>query len=90
VLTGSFSNPKIATDMKTAVTNLTNQLAQQQKEKLVKKGTSVLSDYLNKNTSKTADTTKTSAQKEDIKTKATDLLNGLFNKKKKAEEPKTP
>jgi hypothetical protein len=91
LLTGSFSNPKISTDMKGAVTALTNQLLQQQKEKLIKKGTSALSDYLNKNTSKTADTTKTGAQKEDIKNKAVDLLNGLFNKKKKpAEEPKTP
>jgi hypothetical protein len=90
LLTGSFGNPKISTDMKGAVTNLTNQLAQQQKEKLVKKGTSALSDYLNKNTSKTADTTKTGAQKEDIKNKAADLLNGLFSKKKKTEEPKTP
>jgi hypothetical protein len=90
LLTGSFSSPKISTDMKGAVANLTNQLAQQQKEKLVKKGTSALSDYLNKNTSKTADTTKTGAQKEDIKNKAADLLNGLFSKKKKTEEPKTP
>ena len=43
---------------------------------------SALSDYLNKNTSKSADTSKTATQKEDIKTKASDLLNGLFNKKK--------
>ena len=89
LMTGSFSSPKISTDMKGAVTNLTHQLAQQQKEKLVKKGTSALSDYLNKSTSKTADTTKTAAQKEDIKTKAADLLNGLFKKKKPAEETKT-
>jgi hypothetical protein len=90
LLTGSFGSPKISTDMKGAVANLTNQLVQQQKGKLVKKGTSVLTDYLNKNTIKSADTTKTAAQKEDIKTKASDLLNGLFNKKKKTEEPNTP
>jgi hypothetical protein len=30
-LTGNFTNPKITTDIKTAVTNLTNQLVQQQK-----------------------------------------------------------
>jgi hypothetical protein len=82
LVTGSFSSPKFSTDMKTAVSNLSNQLIQQQKEKLVKKGTSALSDYLNKNTSKSADTSKTATQKEDIKTKASDLLNGLFNKKK--------
>jgi hypothetical protein len=48
-----------------------------------------LTDYLNKN-KKPSDTTKTAAPKEDIKTKAADLLNGLFNKKKKTDEPKTP
>jgi hypothetical protein len=91
LLTGSFGSPKISTDMKGAVTNLTNQLVKQQKEKLLTKGTSALTDYLNKNTKKPSDTTKTATQKEDIKTKATDLLNGLFSKKKKpAEEPKTP
>jgi len=82
VLAGNFSNPKISTDMKSAVTNMTTQLVKQQKEKLVKQGTSALTDYLNKNTTKSSDTTKTAAQKEDIKAKATDLLNGLFKKKK--------
>lgn len=82
LLTGNFSNPKISTDMKAAVANLSNQLMQQQKEKLAKKGASALSDYLNKNTSKSADTTKTATQKEDVKTKASDMLNSLFKKKK--------
>ena len=92
VLTGNFSNPKISTDIKTAVTNLTNQLIQQQKERLVKQGTSALTDLINKN-KKPGDTTKTvlpttkeevqTKVKEEVKTKASDLLNGLFNKKKK-------
>ena len=91
-LTGNFSNPKISTDIKTAVTNLTNQLIQQQKERLVKQGTSALTDLINKN-KKPGDTTKTvlpttkeevqTKVKEEVKTKASDLLNGLFNKKKK-------
>jgi hypothetical protein len=89
LLTGSFSSPKISTDTKTAVTNLTNQLVKQQKEKLVKQGTSALTDFLNKN-NKSSDTTKTATPKEDIKTKASNLLNGLLNKKKKTAEPKTP
>ena len=92
ILTGNFSNPKISTDIKTAVTNLTNQLIQQQKERLVKQGTSALTDLINKN-KKPGDTTKTvlpttkeevqTEVKEEVKTKASDLLNGLFNKKKK-------
>ncbi|MBG6110252.1 hypothetical protein IWX84_001120 [Flavobacterium sp. CG_9.10] len=86
VLSGNFTNPKITTDINTAVTKLTTQLVNQQKERLVKQGTSALTDYINKN-KKPSDTTKTSTTKEDVKTKATDLLNGLFNKKKKVEEP---
>lgn len=98
-LTGNFTNPKISTDIKTAVTNLTNQLVQQQKERLVKQGTSALTDLINKN-KKPADTTKTATStipttkeeaktqaKEEVKAKAADLINGLF-KKKKAAEPK--
>ena len=92
LMTGNFSSPKISTDMKGAVTNLTNQLVKQQKEKAIKQGTSALTDYINKNTKKSTDTTKTAtpATKEDVKAKAADLLNGLFNKKKKTEEPKAP
>nr|WP_288834162.1 AsmA family protein [uncultured Flavobacterium sp.] len=92
ILTGSFSKPKISTDLKTAATNLTNQLIQQQKTKLVNKGTSALTDIINKN-KKAGDTTKTTIPatkaevqtkaKEEVKAKATDLLNNLFNKKKK-------
>ncbi|MFV5698369.1 AsmA-like C-terminal region-containing protein [Flavobacterium sp. ZT3R17] len=94
ILTGNFTNPKISTDIKSAVNNLTSQLVKQQKERLVKQGTSALTDFINKN-KKPNDTTKTATPttKEEttnaVKTKATDLLNGLFNKKKKAEEPKT-
>ncbi len=92
ILTGNFSNPKISTDMKAAVINLTNQLVQQQKAKLVSKGTSTLTDIINKN-KKPGDTTKTvvpttkaeiqEKAKEQVKAKASDLLNNLFNKKKK-------
>ena len=97
VMTGNFSNPKISTDMKTAVTNLTNQLIQQQKTKLISQGTSKLTDLINKN-KKAGDTTKTvlpttkeevkEKAKEEVKAKATDLLNGFFKKKKATEEPK--
>jgi hypothetical protein len=89
MLVGNFTNPKITTDINSAVTKLTTQLVNQQKDRMVKQGTSALSDYLNKN-KKPSDTTKTAAPKEDVKTKASDLLNGLFNKKKKTEETKTP
>lgn len=84
-LTGNFSNPKVSTDMKTAVSNLTTQLVNQQKEKLTQKGTSALTDLINKNT-KAKDTTQAAKAEKEQKTqevtkKASDLLNGLFKKK---------
>ena len=90
LMTGTFSNPKISSDMKAAVTNLTMQLAKQQSDKLLKKGGSALDKYINTNAKPGTDTTKTSAQKEDIKKKAGDLINGLFKKKKPAEPATTP
>jgi hypothetical protein len=92
MVTGNFTNPKITTDIKSAVTNLTNQLVAQQKQRLLNQGTSALSDYITKD-EKPADTSKTAvpATKEEVKTKAvekvktkaTDLLNELFKPKKK-------
>ncbi|MFC0779438.1 AsmA-like C-terminal region-containing protein [Flavobacterium sp. HJSW_4] len=85
LMTGNFSNPKISTDMKAAVSNLTTQLVNQQKEKLTQKGTSALTDLINKNT-KAKDTTQAAKTEKEQKTqevtkKASDLLNGLFKKK---------
>jgi hypothetical protein len=79
VLTGSFKSPKVTTDMKSAVSNLTTQLVKQQKEKLVNQGTNALKDLLN---GSKKDTSKTKTPKEDLKTKAEGLLKGLFGKKK--------
>lgn len=86
MLAGSFSQPKITTDINAATTTMVTALVKAQKERLIGKGTSALTDLLNKN-KKPGDTTKTKtpATKEDVKTKATDLLNGLFNKKKKTD-----
>ena len=77
ILGGSFSNPKITTDVQQATTNLVNNLVKQQKEKLIGKGKSALEDLLNKN-SKSKDSTKT----KNAVQQAGDLLNGLFGKKK--------
>jgi hypothetical protein len=86
LITGNFSNPKISTDMKSAVNSLASQVVNQQKEKLTQKGTSALTDLINKNT-KAKDTTKAAATEKEKNTqdatkKASDLLNGLFKKKK--------
>ena len=82
VVTGSFSKPKISTDMKQAVSNLASQLVKQQKDKLIKQGTGALENLIKGNT-KDKDSTKTPTKEEAVKDKATDLINGLFGKKKK-------
>ena len=75
ILTGNFKSPKVTTDMKSAVTNLTNQLVKQQKDKLLNQGKNTLKELLNGSKKDT-----TSNQKEDIKSKAEGLLKGLFRK----------
>jgi len=95
---GSFSNPTIKTDLKQSVANLTTQLIQVQKDKLLNKGTGALSGLLNnvlkgKTTTKQIDSTKTDSAdtkkvdptKEAVKDAATNILGGLFGKKKKKE-----
>ena len=81
---GNFKSPKITTDVKQATTTLVTNLVKTQKDKLIKQGTSALTDLINKN-KKPSDTTKTVAPttKKDVETKAKDLLKGLFNKPKK-------
>lgn len=101
LMTGSFSAPKVTTDLKAATTNLATQLVKQQKDKLVGQGTSALGNLIDKN-KKPGDSTKTvipttkeevntkideakEKAKEDLKNKAKDGLKDLFNKKKKDE-----
>lgn len=81
LLTGSFSQPKVSTDMKQAVTNLSNQLIKQQKEKLVNQGTKALENLIKGNT-KAQDTTKPKTKEEEVKDKAKDLIKGIFGGKK--------
>ena len=90
LMTGNFSQPKFSTDLKQSTTNLTTQLVKMQKDKLVNQGTSALGNLINgtkantSGTSTATDTTKTKpTPKEEIKTKATDAINGWLKKKKK-------
>lgn len=87
ILTGNFKNPNVTTDVKQATTTLVNNLVKQQKDRLVQQGTSALGNFINNNT-KPKDTSKTTTPKENVKTKANDLIKDLFNKKKKT-APKT-
>lgn len=82
ILTGNFKNPKVSTDIEQAVTKLANQLVKAEKDKLVTKGTSALENLLGGNKKDTTKT-QTSTPKEDVKTKVSEGIKGLFNKKKK-------
>lgn len=82
ILTGNFKNPKVSTDVEQAVTKLATQLVKTQKDKLVSQGTTALGNLLNGNKKDTTKT-QTTTPKEDVKTKVSEGIKGLFNKKKK-------
>ncbi|MCB0376530.1 MAG: AsmA-like C-terminal region-containing protein, partial [Sinomicrobium sp.] len=79
-LGGSFTSPSVKTDLKSAVANLTQQLAARQKDKLVDKGKDALTDLLDKDKNKDS----TTAKKEGgaVKDAAKNVLGNLFKKKK--------
>lgn len=91
VLGGDFTKPTVKTDLKQATTDLTTQIVQIQKEKLLGQGTSTLSNLLggNNNSSSSAtaitDSTKTSTPKENIKNEVKNVLGGFLGGKKKKE-----
>ena len=89
VLTGTFKNPKVSTDLSKSVTNLTNQLVQQQKEKLTNQGKDIITGLINGNKNNTAkDTTSTKPTQqqktEDAVKKGADAIKGLLGGKKKS------
>ncbi|MCR5860811.1 AsmA family protein [Flavobacterium sp. J372] len=102
ILTGTFKNPKISTDVSQTVTNLTTQLVKQQKDKYVKQGASALENLIkgnksgSNNQSQTTDTTKTAIPKtnqeakkqaeEALKNTVNKSVRDLFKKKEKKEE----
>ena len=45
-ISGSFTNPKVSTDLTSGVTNLTKQLIEIEKQKLIGKGTDKIKDFL--------------------------------------------
>ena len=85
LLKGSFMKPSVSTDLKSAISSLTKQMAANQKDKLVNKGKEQLNDALDKLLNKNKDTANVDSTKTNdaVKETAKDLLKGLFGKKKK-------
>jgi len=88
IVTGTFNSPKITTDMGAVIKNLTTQLVQQEKEKVINKGKEALGEKLNDLLGGKKDATPTDSVKaasdakkaEDIKN-AANSLKDLFKKK---------
>ncbi len=89
-ITGNMLSPKVKTDLKSSITNLTQQLIVIQKKKLQQQATDVVGGAIDdvlgnvlggQNTPK--DTTQTNNPVDPIKDAATDILGGLFGGKKK-------
>ncbi|MFY7670460.1 AsmA-like C-terminal region-containing protein [Tenacibaculum sp. MEBiC06402] len=76
---GSFTNPTVKTDLKSAVSNLTSELVKKQKNKLIDKAVGgLLGGNKDNKSSATGDD-----KKENTVDKVKDALGGLFGKKKK-------
>jgi len=88
LISGKFTDPSVKTDLKSAVANLTKQVAADQKEKLVNQGKDKITDALSGLIGgKKKDSTKVDSLKKDpTKEAAKDLLDGLFKRKKKKKD----
>ncbi|MGS2762219.1 AsmA family protein [Sinomicrobium sp. M5D2P9] len=85
---GTYTSPSVSTDMKSAVTALTQQLIAKQKDKLVGQGKDAVGNALGnllggKSKDSTATDTTAAKKQESVKEAAKDALQGLFGKKKK-------
>lgn len=93
LLTGTFSQPKISTDLTQATTAFASQVVKMQKDNYINQGTTALSNLINgtkgnKGATTATDSTKTTTTpketvKNNLKDKANDVLNGWLKKKKK-------
>ncbi|WP_299124858.1 AsmA-like C-terminal region-containing protein [uncultured Winogradskyella sp.] len=96
---GTFSSPQIKTDLTSGVSNLTKQLIEIQKQKLLNQGSNKIEDLLggilggNSNNTKTDSTTKKTDSikantNDKIKEGVKDVLGGILGGKKKSKDKK--
>ena len=87
LISGKFTQPTIKTDLKAAVANLTKQVANNQKDKLLNQGKDKITDALSGLLGgKKKDSTKVDSLKDSTKEVAKDLLKGLFNRKRRKKD----
>jgi len=91
---GTITKPNITTDLTSGVSNLTKQLIEIQKQKLIHKGTDkvndLLGDLLGRKTTKPKDSTQVDSlgtkPKDPVKDDVKSILGDLLNKKKKEQD----
>ena len=94
---GTFTNPQVKTDLTSGVTNLTKQLVEIEKQKLLNQGKDKIKDLLggltgtNSGTTTQTDTTKTNTttsptKTDDVKEGVKNVLGGLLGGKKKKKD----
>jgi hypothetical protein len=88
-IVGSFSNPSVQTDLSSAVSKLTKQLIEIEKQKLLNQGTNTIKDFLEglsqqSNNPKDSTSTQTDTIKSNTPTSndVIDILGGVFGNKK--------
>lgn len=95
-ITGTFQNPSLNLNMQQAVSSLTQEIIEKQKENLKDKGRDIISDVINRNRNDNAQDTTASAQdtiqdeeqsrEEKVKNAAKDILGGILGGKKKKQD----
>lgn len=93
-ITGSYTSPNVKTDLSSGVSNLTKQLIDIQKKKLINKGTDKVSDILgdllggNKDNSKDSNSTKSDSTKtkDPIKEGVKGIFDNILGGKKKKKD----
>ena len=91
VLKGSFTNPLVSVNTKSAINSLTQTLLAKQKEELLNQGTGILSDLISggtklKDSTSAGTNTPTNTTTRQATEVVTDILGGLFGKKKKKKD----
>ncbi len=82
-INGTMSKPKITTNMKESVTNLTNELLQVQKNKLINQGTKTATNAIGNIISENKKSNDSTNTNNAIQNGVKDVIGGLFKRKKK-------
>lgn len=96
-LSGTFQNPSINLNMEAAITSLTQEIVERQKENLRERGRDVITDIINRNTNRTpSDTTATGQQdttqtseperQDQVKEAARNILGNILGRRNQARD----